>query len=166
MNNNTIIVDLQGFKNNGNEFIVKEFAIATQEHTHTFLVKPPYPFTSLSLEEKKQVRWIERNRGYRWSEGYVDYKEFHRIIKPLLASRKIIVKGQEKIKWVGDLCEHNNILDISYTGIPTLNALNDLYSNNMFNCIFHDKKCALQNVLCIKKWCYVNNKTIFYIKQN
>lgn len=156
MNNETIIVDLQGFKNNRNEFIVKEFAIVAKEHTHIFLVKPPYPFTSLSLDEKKQVRWIEKNRGYRWSEGYIDYREFRRIIKPVLTGRKIIVKGQEKIKWVEDLCEHNHILDISYTHIPTLNTLNDLYSNNMFNCFYHNKKCALKNALCIKKWCILN----------
>lgn len=45
MNSNTIIVDLQGFKNNNNDFLVKELCIATQQHTHTFYVKPPYPFS-------------------------------------------------------------------------------------------------------------------------
>lgn len=159
MNSNTIIVDLQGFKNYKNEFIVKEFAIATQEYTKIFLIKPPYSFTSLSLEEKKQICWIEKHRGYRWSEGYVDYREFHRIIKTYLKEKKIILKGCEKIKWVQDLCDENNtIIDISCLGAPNLNTLCELYCKDtlLYNCFTHKKICALKNVLCIKKWCCEN----------
>lgn len=160
MNNNTVIVDIQGFKNSDNEFIVKELAIATQEHTYIFLVKPPYPFNSLTAEEKKQVRWIERNRGYRWSEGYVDYREFQRIIKPYLKDKNICVKGDEKINWVQDLCgKENTVLDISYLSAPNLNTLCKMYCSDntaLYNCIYHKKICALKNVICIKKWCIEN----------
>lgn len=157
MKSNTIFVDVQGFKNQSNEFIVKELAIATQEHTHIFLIKPPYPFSALTEEERKRVWWIENNRGYRWSEGYIDYREFRRIIKPYLKDRTIIVKGEEKVKWVQELCDHNNVLDITDKGLPNLNSLNKLYCNDIFiyNCFIHRKCCALKNVLCIKKW-YLN----------
>lgn len=162
MSDNTIIVDLQGFKDKNNLFIVKELAIATQEHTHVFLIKPPYPFTALTEEERKQVWWIEKNRGYRWSEGYIDHREFLRIIKPYLKERKIIVKGYEKIKWVQDLCDHNNIIDISSLGAPNLITLSKLYCKGMlmYNCFIHKKICALKNVLCIRKWCIENKVTV------
>lgn len=162
MNNDTtsIIVDVQGFKNQNNEFIIKELVIGTSEHTQIFLIKPPYPFSALTLEERKRVWWIERNRGYRWSEGHIDYKEFKRLIKPYFKKRKIIVKGEEKVKWVRELCEHENVLDISNKGLPNLETLSNLYCKDMFsyNCFNHLKYCALKNVICIKKWLIDNNK--------
>lgn len=162
MNSNSIIVDLQGFKNQNNEFILKELVIGTQEHTQIFLVKPPYPFSFLTLEERKQVWWIERNRGYRWSEGYIDYREFQRLIKPYLAQRTIYVKGEEKVKWVQELCDHKDVFDITCKGIPNLNTLASLYCKDMFsfNCFTHMKYCALKNVICIRKWCLENNVII------
>lgn len=162
MNNNTIILDLQGFKNRNNEFIVKELVIATLEHTQTFLIKPPYPYSSLTDEERRNIWWIEKNRGYRWSEGFIDYKEFHRIIKTFLEDKKIIVKGEEKVKWVQELCGHNSVLDISCKGVPNLNKLSELYCKDLFlfNCFIHKKYCALRNVLCIRKWCLENSVII------
>lgn len=156
--NNKIIVDVQGFKNKDNEFVVKELAIATKEHTQVFSIKPPHSFFTLTDTERKHVKWIERNRGYRWSEGYIDYREFRRIIKPYLNDQKIIVKGLEKIKWVQELCGHRNIVDITDNGIPNLDTLSEMYCKNnfTFNCFSHKKHCALKNVLCIKKWCLDN----------
>lgn len=157
---NTIFVDLQGFKDINNKFIVKELVIATQQHTEIYLVKPPYSFSALSVEEKRHVRWIERNRGYRWSEGIIDYREFHRIIKPHLKDKKIVVKGEEKIRWVKEISDHENITDIGDKNIPNLKNLHELYSNDNFNnCLSHKsvKCCALKNVLCIKKWCIEND---------
>lgn len=161
MNNNTIIVDLQGFKDSSNEFIVKEFVIATEEYTHIFLIKPPYAFSQLTHEERKRVWWIEKHLGYRWSEGYIDYKEFRRIIKPYLNGRKIIVKGEEKITWVQELCDHENVIDITDKNIPNFKELHNKYCKELFslNCFVHIKYCALKNVLCIKKW-LLENKII------
>lgn len=161
MNGNTIIVDLQGFKNHKNKFLVKELCIATQEHTHIFLIKPPYPFGTLTVEEKRNVRWLENNRGYRWSEGYVDYREFRRIIKPYFKDRKIVVKGEEKVKWIKELCDHDNIVNISCKEIPNFNTLYNLYcKEDSFNCFIHKKYCALKNVLCIRKWCLENDVNV------
>lgn len=101
-----LIVDVQGFKNLQNEFIIKEIAIATTDHTQTFLIKPPYSYIKLTKTEKQHVSWIEKNRGFFWSEGYIDYREFKRIIFPYLNNKNILVKGNEKKKWVGDLCEN------------------------------------------------------------
>lgn len=96
MNIKTIIVDVQGFKDAQNRFIIKELALSTAEYTQVFLIKPPYSYRHLTNSEKKHVRWIENNLGYRWSEGHIDYREFSRIIIPYLRSKQVIVKGLEK----------------------------------------------------------------------
>lgn len=157
------IVDLQGFKDMKNQFIIKEFAIFINGYTQTFLVKPPYSFNYLSKEEKKQVRWLENNRGVYWSEGYIDYREFKRTIIPYLNKSKIVAKGTEKIKWIHDLCQNCEIIDMGENGCPNFSKLYDIYAKSpvISNCINHNKKCALKNVMCIKKWCDDNDVNVF-----
>lgn len=158
MNNETIIVDMQGFKDLKNNFIVKELSIATKNHTQTFLIKPPYAFKNLTDEEKKQVRWLERNRGLKWSEGFIDYREFRRIIVPYLSSKKVLVKGLEKGMWVRELCQDCEIMELEEKGCPNfLKLYSDYHVDvNKFNCEYHKKMCALKNVLCLKKWYTLN----------
>ena len=120
MNPNIIIVDLQGFKDKNNRFIVKEFALSGQKYTQTFLIKPPYAFKTLSPEEKKQVIWLEKRRGIYWSEGYVDYREFKRIIIQYLRKKIIWTKGGEKTLWIKELCSDCEIIDLAEKGVQTV----------------------------------------------
>lgn len=163
MNMDTIIVDLQGFKDFENKFIVKELAIAHKEHTQTFLIKPPYAFKTLSNEEKKQIRWLEKNRGLTWSEGYIDYFEFRRVVVPYLRNKKILLKGLEKVKWIQELCQNCDLIELGEKGCPNFKELYNDYNNynenenKEINCVHHKKMCALKNVLCLKMWCNNNN---------
>lgn len=158
MNFNTIIVDLQGFKDLKNNFIIKELSIATKYYTQTFLIKAPYSFKTLSTEEKKQVRWLENNRGLNWQEGFIDYREFRRVIIPYLNGKQVLTKGMEKIVWIQELCNDCEIIELGEKGCPNLFKLYENYceNNQVFNCIYHKKMCALNNVLCLKKWCQEN----------
>lgn len=158
---NYTIVDVQGFKDKNNTFIIKEFAVADKELTQMFLIKPPYPFSSLTLEEKKQVLWLEKNKGIRWSEGYIDYREFRREVVKYLFNKNIITKGLEKVKWIKELCMNNEIVNIESTGCPKLSCLQEKYcKNESYNCCYHVKECALKNVLCLRKWC-IDNEMYF-----
>lgn len=159
MKSDTIIVDVQGFRDSQNQFIIKELAILSPEHTQAFLIKPPYSYNSLSNEEKRQVRWIEKNRGIFWSEGFVDYREFKRIIIPYLNDKKILCKGLEKTKWIKELCDNCKIIDIGERGCPNFLTLFRDFENviNSLACVYHSKQCALKNVICIKKWMDENN---------
>lgn len=156
-----IFVDLQGFKNSKNEFIVKEIAIVTNEWTQVFVVKPPYMYSALSPEEKKQTNWLERNRGLRWSEGFVDYREFKRIIPLYLENKNVIVKGCEKIQWIKNLCEHCKIVEFGDKGCPKFVTLHEKYKDCNINCVYHKKQCALKNAICLLKWYYDNNMYLF-----
>lgn len=157
MNRKTLIADIQGFKNDANNFIVKEFALATPEYTQVFLVKPPYAYRRLTDSEKKHVKWVEKNLGYRWSEGHIDYLHFKRIIKSYLEHKQVLVKGLEKTNWIKELCDSCVVIDIETKGCPSLLELIKKYSINInpsiFCCINHKINCALKNVICIKQWC-------------
>lgn len=176
MMNQNIVVDLQGFKDSKNKFIIKEFALATKEYTQMFLIKPPYAYSTLSPEEKKHVIWIQRNRGIYWKEGFIDVRVFKKIVKPYLENKSIFVKGNEKVKWVKELCPDCNVFDIAEMGCPNLTTLSELYCKNRhpksnetndgdvwwdhpsginnvcYNCVYHKKMCALKNVILLKHW--------------
>lgn len=158
-----IFVDVQGFKDSQNTFIIKELALVTSEYTQTFVIKPPYPFSSLTPEEKRQVLWIERNRNIYWSEGFIDYREFKRVIIPYLDNQKILTKGLEKTKWIKELCSTCEVIDVGEKGWPCFKDLYIKYckDHNRYNCIVHKKYCALKNAICIKKWYYDNNMFLF-----
>lgn len=149
-----LFVDLQGFKSAENEFIVKEFAYSTLEYTQVFLIKPPFPFSKLTESEKRQTRWIEKHLGILWHEGYIDYREFKRLIVNHIKDKTIFVKGLEKIEWVKNLCSDCTIIDLAEKGVPNLLELYRKYCvlDCTYNCEYHKKKCALKNVVCIKKW--------------
>lgn len=153
-----IFVDLQGFKTDGNNFIVKEFAYDTLEYTQLFLIKPPFPFSKLTESEKRRTRWLEQHFGLSWKEGYVDFKEFKRVIVNHIKDKTIFVKGMEKIKWVHELYPNCTVIDLGEKDAPNLQELYRKYCSNdcIFNCVYHKKSCALKNVLCIKKW-YLDN---------
>lgn len=153
---NFYFVDLQGFKNDKNEFIVKEFAIATITWSQTFLVKPPYSSTKLNFEEKKQTKWLERNRGILWDEGFIGYTEFLRTITRYIENKNVMVKGVEKMKWVKSLCSNCIIHNIEDTGCPNFSILHDKYKMHSLNCPYHERQCATKNALCIGKW-YLEN---------
>lgn len=163
MKPNMVIVDIQGFKDSDNRFIVKELAIATKEYTQTFLIKPPFPYHKLNKEEKKHVNWLEKERGILWREGFINYGEFKTNIQNILSNKNVIVKGEEKIKWLSELCSNCVIIDFGSKGCPKFLKLYTKFdtAENNFNCLFHAKCCALKNVICLRKWYVENNLHLF-----
>lgn len=159
MSQEIIIVDIQGFKDANNNFIIKELALATLYNsiTQSYLIKPPYSFNYLTEEEKEQTRWLEKNRGIYWSEGYIDHREFKRLIVPYLIDKIIFVKGREKVNWIKELCSFCNPVDLEEKNCCNLTTLHAMYcKEKKFNCMFHKKECALGNVICLRKWCIDN----------
>lgn len=157
MNSNTIIVDVQGFKDAYNQFIIKEFALACNEYTQTFYIKPPYPYSKLSELERNRVRWIERNFGYKWTDGYMDYIQFRKVIIHYLENKKVFVKGLEKRNWVQALCSNCIVIDLSEKGCPNLKKICTEYCKIInFTCVYNNQMCALKHALCLREWCRDN----------
>lgn len=155
------IVDIQGFKRETNEFIIKEIAILYNKTLQVFLIKPPFPFEKLTKQEKKQVSWIERNRKIHWREGFVPYSNYRNLVIDILRDKHIYVKGSEKVLWLKHVLENSNcnIFNLEDKGCSSLISLYDQYkySQDLYNCIYHDSICALKNVICLNKWC-IDNK--------
>lgn len=152
------IVDVQGFKTGTNNFILKEFAVAYDNRIQVFLYKQPYPFYDLTTTERRQVSWIERNRGIFWKEGHIPYSNHKDHIIPILANKKIYTKGLEKVSWIKEISKNNNVFNLEDQACPNLVSLYDKYSmsDDVYSCIYHSNICALKNVMCLNKWCKEN----------
>lgn len=157
------IVDVQGFKTDSNEFILKELAMQCGNHVIVLLIKPPYPFYSLTKTERRQVAWIENNRNVFWDDGFIPYSNYKNHIVNFFKNKRIIfVKGLEKANWVRVMLqsvlnvgnEYLDVINIEDFGCPNLQTLCESYKEcpEIYNCIYHSNYCALKNVNCIMKW--------------
>lgn len=157
------IIDVQGFKTDGNQFILKEMAMQCGSQILVLLFKPPFPYYNLSKTERRQVGWIEKNRGLYWNEGFIPYKDHKHIIQNVLRNKIcIFTKGMEKVTWIkemlGELC-NNRICNLEDNNTPSFSNLYKEYDELMedvYSCACHNNICALKNVLTLRKWCNQN----------
>ncbi len=101
---NKCIVEFQSFKNNSNEYIVKElvFLDLSTNVVNYFLFKPPYSFQSLNSKFSRSNKWLMNHFHHiSWSEGFTDYSEIENIMYHYCQQyREIYTTGEEKCKWV------------------------------------------------------------------
>lgn len=74
METNYAFIDFQGFKDNLNRFIVKEFALLTKNLKFHDIIKSP----AIILDEKheKQAKWLTKNyHGLEWRCGHISLSE-------------------------------------------------------------------------------------------
>lgn len=156
----SVIIDVQGFKTDSNEFIVKEIAILCNNHIQTYLIKPPYPFYNLTKTERKQVCWIERNRGIHWKEGFISYLNYKGYVNMnnYLNNKRVYAKGVEKVQWISKMFGCDSVYNLEDKSCPSLLSLYEQYETNsdVFSCLYHPSICALKNVLVLRKWCLDN----------
>lgn len=157
-----VIIDVQGFKNEDNKFIPKEIAVLCKNSILVLLIKPPYAFYDLTKKERSTVAWIERNRGILWNEGFVPYLNYKFLILDFCKNKRIYAKGREKVLWLKEILESNNVFNLEELNCPNLETLYDKYSDcsDIKSCIYHRKMCALKNVACLNKWCKENKYLI------
>lgn len=177
---NYAIVDLQGFKDDSNNFIVKELSFLTQNIKFSDVIKSPYTFDALNLRSQKIAYWLTNNyHGLNWSEGYITIDELRKTITPIPQNKIMYVKGEEKIDWLRDIIDEQNKMNLLIVNLESirceLTLHNDVIdSNNVDNyndrdleknkekvyiCSYskHKKKsnnfnCALRYVVKLKKW--------------
>lgn len=160
-----VIVDVQGFKSEDNVFIPKEIAILSENRALMIIIKPPYPFYNLTRKERLTVAWIEKNRGILWNEGFVPYFCYKSLISEFFKNKYIYTKGYEKVKWLKEILDSENVHNLEDFNCPNLETLYKRYATalDIQTCIYHSNICAYKNVTCMKKWC-IENDVLFKIK--
>lgn len=170
-------VDFQGFKDNLNRFIVKEFALLTKNLKFHDTIKSP----NIILDEKhkREAKWlIENYHGLKWSCGHISLSKLCNIIRPILLDRTVYLKGEEKVNWLQYILGFNkkstfkvNIINLDTINCPISLHKEDIYSQNKYHaCKNHEniknkKKpnchCAMTNVLILNDWYVGEQKKIF-----
>ena len=155
------IIDVQGFKSLGNEFIVKELALISTDakmyELHIF--KPPCNFFDLPHHVQKQVLWLEKaHHGLFWGSGFRKYDQLKDIFANLKISGNVYVKGKEKQKIITDLLSKPdvNVINLEDLGCPNLQELkSNFYQPQLIKpCVFlhNPLKCAYINVYVLLQW--------------
>lgn len=100
-NEEWVFVDIQGYKVNKNRFMCKEFCLIDGTETFHAIVKSWYPYKKLLSHYKRQVEWLANHfHGLKYDSGDIHIDELTKNVYPKLADKIIIVKGDEKIKWM------------------------------------------------------------------
>lgn len=174
----SVFVDIQGFLDNKNEIVVKEFAYMlnnSKERRH-FVFKPPYKLCELKEHVRNNVRNHSRlHHGILWSEGELDYKHLRQCLNFMIYDNDIeaiYVQGKEQIMWLYQLYLNSAkplppIYDVFF--MPSLDNAEYKRKSKKIYCEHHDwsanegsydfwsiyshpKHCALQNVLILKDY--------------
>ena len=112
------VVDIQGFKQPVNDFVLKELAILPLHEKSEPLVlmfREPYPWRRLANKYKRENMWLERiYHGLAWKSGDVLYTDVEKIIRDsLYDSTKVFVQGVIRKEWlrrfkVNAVCTNHN----------------------------------------------------------
>jgi len=147
-----VIVDVQGFKGNNNEFILKELAISFNEHEfQNFIVQPPHQFEKLMKIKQKEANWLSKNHhGLGWNDGSVTYKS----VKKFLLENHITavyVKGEEKKNWLSHMLQNKVMIqNLEEYGCPSFKVLRKTYPSRTMLCTSHQGICALKNASLLR----------------
>lgn len=157
MNDDKIFIDLQGFRGNHNNFIVKEVAMVTDHDYFSFIVKPPFHISKLTKDKRRQTHWLTKHfHGLRWEDGTVPYNNlkhiFYRNTKDIC---RIYVKGMVKQEWLENILKRP-VLNIEDNCSMNFKSLDEEFPS-CFGCENHNhKNCALRKAFLLQK--YLNFK--------
>lgn len=96
------VVDFQWFRDDGNNYIIKELSVQPIKNaeivnvSELYLFLPPFDCKHLSQNTKKINEWITKNLGLSWNCGIKEYSELQPILNRLINGKCIYVKGPEK----------------------------------------------------------------------
>uniref|UniRef100_A0A0C9RNL0 MET_1 protein n=2 Tax=Fopius arisanus TaxID=64838 RepID=A0A0C9RNL0_9HYME len=167
--NMTVVIDIEGFKNFGNEFVVKEFAISALEldgdgkFVHVaVLVDPPHEWDELLPKYKEVNQWLSRHyHGLHWNTpGDIKYETLSEYVNNIVKNvSHIYVQGAEKKNWLQQILKNEvTIEDFNDFGSPDMEPLE---GEGVFKCVYHHSlfdgsstqyHCPLEHVQRLKKW--------------
>lgn len=136
---NQAVCGLQGFPDNDNQFIVKEFGVASEWFMTVKTFYPPYPKHQLNAKMRKTANWLERYyHKLSWDDGYSAYSD-HVIRRDLREFDVVYTKGLEKVQFLSKF--HPNVKDIDFEPVD---------NNRVDYCSLHCRtggRCAYRDAL-------------------
>ena len=160
------IVDWVGFKQSGNEYILKEIAIMPLSDSTDPLVrlfKNPFPWQKLTDTLQKENVLLEQNdHGIPWKTDGLDYCEIGSLLRDVLGDAcRVYVMDESKKKWLQRF--RFPVYDISNYGYSSKQSIKCVTV-----CLNHNAKyktnCALHNVKRIKMYLTSINDKIKNLK--
>lgn len=138
-----IILDIQGFMVNEDQFVPKELASCDSNKCITHHVfQPSSSIASLPSKYRNTANWLmTHHHCIDWKVGFIHPMEFDAIVKYLCRNvKKVYVKGPEKIKFLRHIIS-----------APIFALEGSIYKLEMGipSCAFHSRRrsmCALSNV--------------------
>lgn len=104
-----VFIDVQGFKANGDVFIVKEFALSHGDFVYHTTMKSPYEFESLLRLYQREANWLTYNHhGLVFDSGETELVEMIQHTVDHVRGNTVIVKGEEKVKWMKAIYNKKN----------------------------------------------------------
>jgi len=164
----SVVLDMQCFKDNNNEFILKEVTVIDVTSGTILLhhvAKSPYDRDGLSTEKQRECYWLTKHyHGLQWDQGDITYNVLMDKLRTCLAKRSIVyVKGQLKRDFVlKNLITASDpstvaatVLDMSDIGCTSLSTISNLLSTNAVRCGQHKStghRCSLANSTLLRSW--------------
>ena len=95
------IIDMQGFKQSGNYFVLKELALVPLDDDDlslVFLFEEPFPWKRLTDKYKGEDTWLKQfYHGISWNSGDHPYTDIGSVLRACLHdATKVIVMGSIK----------------------------------------------------------------------
>ena len=153
----SVVVDLQGFSEPRNSFVVKKLAILCDGMVKplTFTFAPPFPWHDLPPAYKRWNAWVACHyTGCKWNSGTIPCDRIEDILNSNLKDIEVIyVKGREKAIWLRTHVKpyHHVIESLENDcddddAIPSLRKLSN-------TCLHYKKyfKCAADNVRALSQ---------------
>lgn len=149
---NTLVADIQFFRGNNKELIVKSFSFCKlydEDIVQHFIFKPPFDFYELNLSKRREATHVTLNFHHlEWDDGLVEYQEAIPIIRSCLShGDEIFVKGLEKVTFLNSILPRKVCYNIENLDCPNFKVLK---TNKILRAPC--SPVSSLNVLAMKQW--------------
>lgn len=154
---------MQGFKQPGNDYILKELAIFQlngDAEPLVFLFKEPFPWKRLTDKYKRINTWLERHyHGIPWTAGDRPYTAIGGLLRECMYNAtRVYVIGSIQKSWLERF--KFNVQDIAEMGYPPLDKIKLVTVCPHHNGAYK-ASCALHNVKLMRKYLIDCSKPLF-----
>lgn len=97
----TVFIDVQGFRAHKPNFILKEFCLIDGSNIFHHIVESPFAFYHLPQSYKRQALFLMKyHHGIGFDCGNITAKHLMEEIYPRLRNKTVLVKGAPKVEWL------------------------------------------------------------------